>query len=110
MTPKEVLQKALEILGPNGENWGQVTIPRTKNCAGTAIINAVGINDSLVPDSGNKELMCEALRVLDNAILTKYPGRYVDANCSVLIINFNDHSSTTFPMIKEVFEAAIAAS
>jgi hypothetical protein len=82
MTIKETLQKALEMLGPNGENWQNHQPDIEKFCALTAI-NKAGRN-------GNQE---EARQHFLSVIGSNQIGTWNDKQ--------------TWPQVKAAFEAAI---
>lgn len=81
----EKLQKALELLGPNGENWGKEMeiLEGNKECAVTACRKA-GLNS--------------AWRYLD-----PFTG-------ATWVSSWNDAPERTFSEVREVFQKAIEAN
>lgn len=98
MTVKEGLQKALELLGPNGENWCKgdedhnISQFPGKFCAMTSLGAACGA----------KHAFYEARSIL-------YQVCPIDAE-SGQVVSYNDFPETTFADIKSLFEKAIAAA
>lgn len=115
--PPEVLRRALEILGPNGERWIKKAWRRVE----TVNINGANVTTTCFCGEG-------AIAAANRPILED-PNYYAKAgeqkpqpgveskSCSVLrqaigsekhaIPTFNDNAKTEFRMVKEKFEAAI---
>lgn len=92
LTPKEILQKALESFGPNGENWVKTASQRgTERCMVTAIGNVL--------DSCAEEYIT-ALQTLHEVVLRQ-------SNTHAFTSNFNDDPATTFADVKAVYQKAI---
>lgn len=91
MTPKEMLQKALKSLGPNGEHWCKGTATEDgKCCAVRALWNCS-------PGDENKPIFTSALSLLQDTV--SGPGS---------VVGFNDNSATTFADIQDLYNKAIA--
>jgi hypothetical protein len=91
MSTAEVLEKALELLGPNGENWQQGWSGIQGECMVTCI-------SRIVPgDTGNR-LRWDAWKFL-------YPAAGI-TGCEC-ISAWNDAEGRTWPEVKAAFQKAI---
>ena len=87
LTSVEVLEKALELLGPNGENWVNEAPDWDKHCCVTAI--------DTVGDNRSQEKAKSFLR------------RVINSNVCSLISRWNDAPERTFPEVRAAFLKAI---
>lgn len=95
MTAKELLQKALLVFGPNGENWTKGVVT-DKECSLTALNAALGPDQKL-----NKEHMAAkdgAVVALRAALPAEFRG---------LVSQFNDDLAITFPDVQNLYNKAI---
>lgn len=93
MKDSEVLRKALELMGPEGENWqqlGTATSVYHKHCMMIAI--------NRVQEHNDKKMFCSALPFVAALGFSSYNEA----------TNFNDAPGRTFAQVKELFEKQIA--
>ena len=90
MTIKKILQKALESLGPNGENWAQ----ETENVRG---------------HTGKTCAYLAIQRTADSEwfLADQHFRKLLPASSGGSIVEFNDSPETTFEDVKTLFEKAI---
>lgn len=98
MNPIQLLQRALALFGPDGQNWVN-HCPRGdgKECVMTAI------NRTYDPDEINLEKHDAARLALTHSI----PKGYSTKHDVLTLTKFNDNPNTTFQDIKVLFETAI---
>lgn len=101
MTTVEVLEKALERLGPNGENWTQGAFFR-RNYSLCCPLGAIGLTLS-----NNTDFPFSARHQARFYLSLAIAGQATDAGEAYEIIRWNDIASRKFPEVKSKFLEAI---
>lgn len=106
LKPSEVISKAIEILGPNGENWfkGMYTDCHGKYCVLGALGKARGYDDGnlgiphFLSFNGGSDAYSKAKRLVEAQL--PMSG----------VVLFNDKPDVTFPQVKVAMCRALKAA
>jgi hypothetical protein len=116
MKHSEALMKALELLGPNGENWTKGDIARDASGEVTQTTDEAvcycGLGALLLVTQGHiKRFMHDssAENVANWRKLTRHLSKQIpDGSDDFVYAEWQDDPARTFPEVREVFQKAIA--